>query len=50
MENVWIIILFGITAGVGFSIGKEFINTIYQIISCVIGELVCIKADDEEWN
>lgn len=50
MENVWIIILFGITAGVGFSIGKEFINTITEIIYGIIDKLVCVKdmEDDEK--
>ncbi len=50
MENIWIIILFGITAGVGFSIGKELINTITEVICGIIDELVYAKdiKDDEK--
>lgn len=50
MENVWIIILFGITAGVGFSLGKELINTITEMIYGIIDKLVYIKdmEDDEK--
>ncbi len=50
MENIWIIVLFGFVAGAGFSLGKETISIILQLISSVIDECVCIEADDEKWN
>ena len=50
MENIWIILLFGIAAGAGFSLGKEIINTILQLILSFIDEFVCIGSDDEKWN